>query len=82
MAYWGAALAMFSAPANDCSSCASVLSLTWLLFGDAAIARGDGRRVAGGQERAEDRLHDGAAEVALQVGRARRHAGALRGPNP
>ena len=37
-AYWGAALAMFSAPAKDCSSCASVLSLTWLLFGDAAIA--------------------------------------------
>ena len=44
--------------------------------GAAAICGRERRRVAGGQQRAEDRLHDRAAEVALEVGGARRHAGA------
>ena len=41
-----------------------------------AIAAADRRGVARGEQRAEDRLHDRAAEVALEVGGARRHAGA------
>ena len=36
-----------------------------------------GRRVAGGQQRPEGRLHDRPAEVSLKVRRARRHAGSL-----
>ena len=43
--------------------------------------RGDrcarGRRVAGGEQRAEDRLHDRAAQIALEVGGPGRHPGAV-----
>ena len=65
------------------------MSWAWTLLGDlsplgdAAMAARDGRRVAGREQRPEDRLHDRPAEVALEIGRARRHAGARRpAPTP
>ena len=82
-AYFGYCCATASAPANDFVSWASTLSETFCASGEAAIAAVNGRRVAGRQQRAEDRLHDRAAEVALEIGGARRHPRALdRAPSP
>ena len=55
------------------SSLVTVLGIS-LLSPVAVIAAVMARRIACGQQRTKDRLHEGAAQVALQVGRARRHA--------
>ena len=74
--YCGYCWAMSAAPAKD------IVSWFWTLVGDGRPRRrtGQGRsyrcRISGRQERAEDRLHDRPAEVALEVGRAGRHPGA------
>ena len=54
-------------------SSAETLSAHLLRVRRGADRGGRGGRVPRGQQRAQDRLHDGAAEVALQVGRSRRH---------
>ncbi len=61
---------------NDFVSWLCTLSVICAAFGAPAIVLRERRRVAGREQRAEDRLHDGAAEVALEVGGTRRHAGA------
>ena len=43
---------------------------------DAAICAEDRRRVPGGEKRAEDRLHNGPAEIALEIGIDLPHAAA------
>src|SRR4051812_43834563 len=53
----------------------AVRDLRLLRRGCAGDRGGDGRRIAGGQQRAEDRLHDRAAQVALEIGGARGHPG-------
>ena len=75
VAYWGYCAAIDSALANDSWSCDWTLAVIWSLLGSAAMLGGDRGRVAGGQERAEDRLHQGAAQIALEIRGARRHAG-------
>ena len=74
VAYCGYCWATCSALENDLVSCAWTLLVIGI---GVRVARERGRhggRVAGGQQRAEDRLHERAAEVALEVGRPRRHA--------
>ena len=74
VAYCGYCAATASALEND------FVSSAWVLLVICRRVRGGGdrgrdrRRVAGRQQRAEDRLHECAAEVALEVGRPRRHA--------
>ena len=75
--YCGYCEAVSTALANDFVSSAWTLVGDLAASGDAAIAVADRGRVAGGEQRAEDRLHDRAAEVALEVGGAGGHAGAL-----
>ena len=80
LAYCGYCCAIASAPSNDFVS--SALDAV----GDVLPGSGDRRRGRGGvarrQQRAEDRLHDRAAEVALEVRCARRHPDALTGTEP
>ena len=70
LAYCGYWAAIASALENDFSSWACVLAVIWAAFGDRGDGGRHGRRVAGRQQRAEDRLHERPAEVALEVGRA------------
>ena len=66
---------------NDFVSWLSTLVGDLSLSGDAGDRRRDRGGVAGCQQRTEDRLHDRAAQVALEVRRARRHPRA-RAPAP
>ena len=81
-AYCGYWLAVFAALENDFVSCASTLLLTSLGVRRRRDLLGERGRVPGGEQRAEDRLHDRPAEVALEVGGRRRHPRTPHGHRP